>query len=197
MSATPFPQQCDSSSAGIAVAKRALRRQVKAALAALTPNERAIQSQCLMQQVEQLPTFIHAKTVMAFSSLPDEVQTFESLSRWAKSKTVLLPVVSGDDLILRRFEGPQSLRPGAFGILEPVGTDFTDLAAIDVVLVPALAFDTAGHRLGRGRGYYDRFLSQPALVRSSRIGVCYPCQLVQAVPTEAHDLPVAKVIATL
>ena len=77
--------------------------------------------------------------------------------------------------------------------MEPAGPPFTDYHSISVALVPGMAFDAAGHRLGRGRGYYDRFLSaHPPLYK---IGVCFPFQRVAEVPSEEHDVAMNEVIA--
>ena len=75
--------------------------------------------------------------------------------------------------------------------MEPTGEPFTDYEQIDIVLVPGMAFDAAGHRLGRGRGYYDRFLIQTAC---RKIGVCFPFQRVAEVPTDDHDVMMDEVI---
>ena len=85
------------------------------------------------------------------------------------------------------------LQEGAFHILEPVGEPFTDYDQIDVALVPGMAFDAAGHRLGRGKGYYDRFLA--AHPHLHKIGVCFPFQRVAEVPSEAHDIIMDEVIS--
>ena len=80
----------------------------------------------------------------------------------------------------------QDLQAGAFGILEPTGKLFTDYEKIDVVVVPGMAFDKEGHRLGRGKGYYDRFLAK--IRNTYKIGLCFPWQLVDNVPTDEHDI---------
>ena len=76
--------------------------------------------------------------------------------------------------------------------MEPVGEPFTAFDQIDVALVPGMAFDAAGHRLGRGRGYYDRFLAAHPQLHT--IGVCFPFQRVADVPSEAHDIMINEVI---
>ena len=130
----------------------------------------------------------HFNTIMAYWPLPDEVD-IRPLIQWlvGQGRTVVLPKVTGDETMeLRRYTSQADLAEGAFHILEPVGEPFTDYDQIDVVLVPGMAFDAAGHRLGRGRGYYDRFLSShlsPLLV-----GVCFPFQRVAEVPTEDYDV---------
>ncbi len=130
--------------------------------------------------------FFSAKVVLLYCPLADEVWLDESLFvNWDDHK-VLLPKVVGDDLELRIFDGFDSLEKGAFGILEPVGEMFTDYDAVDFVVVPGMAFDKAGHRLGRGKGYYDRLL--PRLRNAYKIGVCFPFQFFDEIPSEPHDV---------
>lgn len=137
-----------------------------------------------------------AQTIMAYYSLPDEVNTHALIDELvAEGKTVLLPKVTGADTMeLRRYTGRADLQEGAYHILEPVGEPFTDLSAIDLILVPGLAFDAAGHRLGRGRGYYDRFLHSKNRPYYVKIGVCFDFQKVDEVPVDAHDIAMDKVV---
>ena len=133
---------------------------------------------------------------MAYYSLPDEVNTHSLIDDLvSEGKTVLLPKVMGvDTMELRRYTGRDDLQEGVYHILEPVGKPFTDYAAIDLILVPGLAFDAAGHRLGRGRGYYDRFLHSRVGFYCVKIGICFDFQKVDEVPVDAFDIPVDKVI---
>jgi 5-formyltetrahydrofolate cyclo-ligase len=137
--------------------------------------------------------------VLLYHSLPDEVDTHQLIgSALQEGKRVLLPVVVGDDLELRFLPTPDALREGAFHILEPTGAPFTDYAAIDLAVIPGVAFTPDGRRLGRGRGYYDRLLAHfPQSLSSSPylIGLCWPFQLLADLPTEPHDLTVHAVIA--
>ena len=93
---------------------------------------------------------------------------------------------------LRRYTGTSSLQPGAYGIMEPVGERFTDYATIDIAVVPGMAFDAQGHRLGRGKGYYDRFLAKVPDVY--KIGLCFSWQMVDEVPSEANDIMMDEVV---
>ena len=136
-----------------------------------------------------------SRVVMAFWPLPDEVDVRPLIDRLvAEGRTVVLPKVTGDETMeLRRYTSQADLSEGAFHILEPVGEPFVDYEQIDVALVPGVAFDAAGHRLGRGRGYYDRFLAEHLVPRTSHlaprlIGVCFPFQRVAVVPVDAHDV---------
>ena len=81
--------------------------------------------------------------------------------------------------------GPEDLTTGSYGIEEPTGELFTDYAAIDFVAVPGVAFDNAGNRLGRGKGYYDRLLPR---LTAFKAGICFPFQLVKEVPAEPFDI---------
>ena len=94
----------------------------------------------------------------------------------------------GDELELRHYTGPQDLVvQGRYNIPEPTGALFTDFAAIELAVIPGMAFDRCHHRLGRGKGYYDRFLSQPALAGVRKVGLCFDFQLLPTIPHEPHD----------
>lgn len=174
----------------------------------LRQQMRQIKRQYNQQQLEELSLPIVARlrerlknvqTVVAYYSLPDEVNTHYLIDDLvAGHKTVLLPKVIDDETMeLRRYNGRQNLKEGVLHLLEPDGEPFTDYSRIDIMLVPGLAFDAAGHRLGRGRGYYDRFLSSLITYHSSfvtSIGVCFDFQKVPEVPTDVHDVPVDEVI---
>ena len=140
------------------------------------------------------PYLQDAKTVMAYWPLPDEVDIRCLLDELvAQGKTVLLPKVLSDDTMeLRRYTSQADLQEGAFHILEPVGESYTAIDEIDIALIPGMAFDAALHRLGRGRGYYDRFLTAHPGVQ--KLGVCFPFQRVAEVPVDAHDVKMNAII---
>lgn len=149
------------------------------------------QSPCEVLLLEKLHLY---KVIMLYSALPDEVPTQTLMAALvAQGKTVLLPrVINEKDMELRRYTGSQDLQAGAYGIMEPTGERFTDNKAIDVAIVPGMAFDTEGHRLGRGKGYYDRFLSHvPYLYK---IGLCFSWQIVDCVPCDEHDIVMDEII---
>jgi len=142
----------------------------------------------------QHPRIIDSRTILAYSALPDEVPTQALLDLLVKQgKTVLLPrVISDTDMELRRYTGRHDLQLGAYGILEPTGELFTVYDTIDVAIVPGMAFDAERHRLGRGKGYYDRFLARvPYLYK---IGLCFSWQMVDKVPHDKHDIVMDEVI---
>ena len=175
--------------------KQQLRATIKAMkLSRLSPEYRAETALCLTQAVEKHPAFAAANTVMLYHALPDEPDTHPLLEKYAASKTIVLPCVEGDDIVPRVYRGEQDLRIGVYGIAEPIGPVFEVLPAISFILVPGVAFDAAGHRLGRGKGYYDRFLSAlPA--RPYLLGTCFAWQKIPHVPAEPHDALMDAVLA--
>ena len=148
----------------------------------------------IIDSLKQHPRLTQAQTVLLYSALPDEVPTQELIDHLVEQgKMVLLPrVVSDTDMELRKYTGQHDLQKGAYGIMEPAGELFTDYAAIDVAIVPGMAFDSAGHRLGRGKGYYDRFLSRVPNIY--KIGLCFSWQIVDSVPSDAHDVRMDMII---
>ena len=174
--------------------KQELHKQIRAAKKAVPFCEKLTRSRDIMSKVEGIARFRDAKVVLLYWSMEDEVQTHEFVEKWHKEKTLLLPCVDGDDLILRQYTGPECMRTGEqFGIGEPTGEEFTDLESVDVIVVPGVAFDKAGHRMGRGRGFYDRLLKETP--NAYKIGVAFEFQMVENVPVEPHDVMMDCVVS--
>lgn len=174
--------------------KQALRKLIRHEKQLLSTEELSCQSEIVNQRLLAHPRLTAASVVMMYWSLPDEVCTHAAVEAVAAAgKTVALPVVVGDGLMqLRRYTGSASLKAGAYGIMEPQSEPFTAIGSIDLVVVPGMAFDPQGHRLGRGKGYYDRFLA--AIPSVYKIGVCFDFQKVSHVPTSSNDIPVDEVL---
>lgn len=172
--------------------KKQLRRYVKELKTELDANTVLCSSNRIFAEIELLPEFKAAKTIMAYWSLPDEVQTHSFIGKWYMSKKILLPLVVENDLELRVFSGMDCLeaRP-PFGILEPVNGAKASISEIDMVIVPGVAFDLNGNRMGRGKGYYDRLLKQKNIYK---VGVCFAFQVVEHVPINTYDIPMDKII---
>ena len=171
--------------------KQELRRQIRRQKQLHAGDD----SVTIIDKLKKHPRLACARTILLYSALPDEVQTQSLMDELVRQgRSVLLPkVINKTDMELRRYTCPQDLSLGAYGILEPSGERFTDYATIDVAIIPGMAFDREGHRLGRGKGYYDRFLSQ-LTSKTYKIGVCFPWQQVDDVPTDENDIPVDCVI---
>jgi len=169
--------------------KNSVRRFIKAEKAKHAAEMDEL-SEAIIRKLETDADFLQADTVLLYYSLPDEVDTHRLASDYYKKKRILLPVVKGEELELRVFNG--KLVDGTFHIQEPCGAPFYDYDEIELAVIPGMAFDRAGHRLGRGKGYYDRLL--PQLKNTLKIGLCFPFQLVDEVPTEPTDIPMDKII---
>ena len=175
--------------------KRELRQQIRTQKRRLSAAELAVMSEDICSKVLALASWQEAGTLLLYYPLPDEVDVRLLIKdAFESGKKVLLPVVKGDELELHLYEGEASLKEGTFGIMEPTGPLFAPkhYGEIELAVIPGMAFDSAGHRLGRGKGYYDRLL--PNLKDAKLIGICFPFQLLEEVPAEAHDISVCKVI---
>ncbi|MDO4496572.1 MAG: 5-formyltetrahydrofolate cyclo-ligase [Bacteroidales bacterium] len=173
--------------------KLELRKHIRAQFLANTSERHAAWSQLLCQKLIHLETIQKAQVIAAFWPMPDEVDIRPVLHHLSsRGKKILLPKVVNDvEMTWHKFEGEETMLPDSFGILTPTGADFADYGKIDVVLVPGRAFDAQCHRMGRGKGYYDRFLS---LTPAFRIGIGFPYQLVDEVPIDPHDLPMNMIV---
>jgi 5-formyltetrahydrofolate cyclo-ligase len=174
----------------VMLTKVELRRHLLAQRAMLTPAEIAQHSTAIAANVCALPAFCVSHTIMVYMALPQEVQTQQIITQARQvQKRVAVPVVRGQDLVaVALSEAPTQLRRGRFGILEPCGTQtLIHPQEIGCIVVPGVAFDTRGGRLGFGKGYYDRFLGQlPAT--TYRCGLAFGIQVVPCVPQAPHDI---------
>jgi len=150
----------------------------------------------IRDHVLEMPEVTSAGTVAAYYSVGTEPDTHGLIfALWKRGSYVVLPVLLPDgDLDWASYEGPESLAPGPRGVLQPVepvrGTG--TVARADVVLVPALAVDVRGRRLGRGGGSYDRALARVG-PQVPTIALLYDSELLPSVPAEEHDQPVRAV----
>lgn len=171
--------------------KRLLRKKIRAMRLALSDEERNVASAAVFERLEQTAAFQSASRIMMYYSLPDEVSTIDFLRKWCDRKQFFLPRVNGDLLDILPYDDSK-LQSGSFNIEEPVGNDLVDPAVLELIVIPAVAFDRKGNRIGRGKGYYDRFLKS---VNAEKIGVAYHFQLSdEVIETEEHDIPVDMVI---
>lgn len=173
--------------------KNELRKAMRTLNRGMEAGHRAAVSSRIVARVERLPDFARARTVGLYCALPDEPDLSEALVRWSRVKRLVVPRVEGDTMRLFDYD-PQTLVPGAFGILEPgPAARLCPPGEIDLLLIPGVAFSRTGARCGRGKGYYDRYLAQSEF-RGVKIGICYAHQLIAELPTEPHDVRMDGVI---
>jgi 5-formyltetrahydrofolate cyclo-ligase len=166
----------------IADQKQSLRGEARQVLADLPRLRDRSAGMAVLGHLAMWIDWHRARTVAAYCSLPTEPHV---LTPWPERKTVLLPRIEGDRLELHEVSGPEDLVEGKFGIAEPRADTPRAGAEADFILVPGLAFDPQGGRLGRGGGFYDRFL---AGFRGVKVGVCFAELVVDEIPMEAHDI---------
>ena len=135
-----------------------------------------------------------AQTILMYYSLADEVYTHDIITKLVNmNKTVLLPrVIDDENMIICHYKSDKDLNEGAFHIMEPIGEEFTDYNKIELCIVPGMSFDSNNNRLGRGKGYYDRFLAK--VPNSYKIGVCFDFQKLKEIPSGKYDINVDEVI---
>lgn len=170
--------------------KKELRQQLRAELEALPPRERLRLSNLVCERFLALPEYASARTILLFLSMQTEVDTSTiALRAWTDRRRVLAPKVSWEQKRMQPVE-ISSLTSGValdpMGIREPIEGPPTPVREIDLVIVPGLAFDAEGNRLGRGRGFYDRFLANPDF-RGVSCAIAFEMQVVAAVPHDEND----------
>ena len=174
--------------------KQELRRYMREQKGLHGRDELDGMSRSVIAKLFENQQFAEAQTILMYHSLPDEVCTHEAIKELVgMGKTVLLPrVVSDTEMTIHRYSSDNDLQISSLGILEPSGEVVDDYEKIDVAVVPGMAFDKEGNRLGRGKGYYDRFLCATPYIYI--IGICFPFQLVEHVPTDENDRRMNTVI---
>ena len=178
--------------------KKMLRKRILAVRDALPPERIRELSDRICELALQLQAIRDSAVLMAFLSFGSEVST-DAIIQWAwrQGKGIYVPLCRPGERRIDpyRIESFGDVEPGHFGIREPKPHRQTPQAIgdIDAILVPAVAFDRRGYRVGYGGGYYDRFL--PELdPRAVRVGLAFSCQLVDAVPAGTHDIPVDFIV---
>lgn len=179
-------------------AKASLRTELRAILAAFPAEERLRASDRILLQLEALPEWQSARRVMLYAPAPAEpaIDRLWSLNgQRLAGKQVCYPRVTGDGLEVRHVVSPAELQIGRFGLREPnpERTELCDPASLDVMLVPGLAFTKEGVRLGRGGGYFDRFLADLP-ERIVTIGTAFALQMRPTLPEEEHDQRMTRVL---
>lgn len=172
--------------------KKQLRKEVAQHKKQYSAQALAAFSLSAVHRLQNLEDFKSAQTICLYHALPDEINTHEVIEKYYECKNIILPVVVGDDLLLKPYKGIEHTTSGPFGIIEPAQyIEPISPEAIDLIIIPGMAFDRTGNRLGRGRGFYDRLLKT---VKAPRIGICFDFQLFENIPTEPFDMRMNKIV---
>lgn len=170
-----------------------IRRQMIARRRASSQTEKQKASQTISKTLRARPECRKATAICVYVSLPDEVDTTTLLRAFIhQKKTVVVPRVAGKELTLHRIRTLRDLRTGSFGIAEPKRScPEIEKSLVDLFIVPGIAFDRQGFRLGWGKGYYDRLLKG---VKAPKIGLAFASQIVPRLFHKRYDIPMDIVI---
>jgi 5-formyltetrahydrofolate cyclo-ligase len=171
--------------------KASLRIRARVAIGSLSPEARATAAAEIRQRIEGLPEWPEAETVALYAAQAGEPDLHPLLC--APGKVFCFPRMAGEGLEFHRCE-PHELQPGRWKLMEPdAASPVVAPTGIDLMLIPGLAFTRAGARLGRGGGYYDRYLAKVS-TDVIKVGVCFNVQLVEELISEIHDREVDMVV---
>ncbi|MHB8605308.1 MAG: 5-formyltetrahydrofolate cyclo-ligase [Thermoplasmatota archaeon] len=174
--------------------KPTLRRTALARRDALSAAWRASASAAIGSRARALPEFVSASDVAAYVAVKSEVETRGLLAQaLGVGKRVAVPIsdVTAGRLTLARVSSLDALVPGAFGIPEPRAAPAMAPRDVQLVFVPIVGFDEEGHRVGYGRGFFDRLLGE---MRATKVGLAFETQRVERIPEEAHDVPLDIIV---
>lgn len=175
--------------------KDSLRARALLARRSMTTAQRKLKSSLIAERLESTDIFQRAQTILFYYGQEDEVSTADLIGKYLKTKKLFLPrLTSGESFIAVPVGSLDELRPGIFGIKEPPMPEYESEGAVlfDLILVPGVAFDREGRRLGMGRGYYDRFLSGQK--EAKRVGLAFNEQILDEVPKAQYDENVDLII---
>lgn len=170
--------------------KNDIRIRIKAQKALLSNEEKNKAAELAFNFLENHASFILANRILMYHSLADELSTINFIDKWSGRKEFFLPRVNGVNLDILPYS-KSTLRLGAFQIEEPDGDNTVDINQIELIVVPGVAYDRKGNRVGRGKGYYDRLLNN---TKALKVGVAYDFQMVEEIDAEPHDVKVDIVI---
>lgn len=176
----------------IQIAKDKLRKEVSIIKNKLSKEELICKSEEVLSVVEITGVFQNAKSIFIYNSLSDEVNTSSFIQKWIDQKKFYLPVIKEDNLIFREYNASTQLSKSTLGILEPQSDDFFNYKTIDLVVIPGIAFDRKMNRLGRGKGYYDRFLKE---IKAPKMGICFDFQLYDQIPFSDLDVKMDYIVS--
>lgn len=176
------------------VTKRNVRQRCRAAVIALSATERQRASESVVQQILSLPLYQQAQHIALYASDGTEVDLGGLFAAAVfAGKICFFPRVHDEHLVFYAVNNPAELAPGYRGVQEPADTQqILDPSSCDLICVPGVAFDRQGGRLGRGKGFYDRYLPQ---VRGCRLGVSFDVAVVPAIPMESWDVSLDMLVS--
>jgi 5-formyltetrahydrofolate cyclo-ligase len=172
--------------------KEKIRKKERAERQEQNTSEIMEKSHTIMSKLMELDEFKKAENVLFYISFGSEVMTYDAINATLMDgKTVYIPYLNGKDMKFTKINDLSGLRKSHYGALEPVNMDNLTRDVLDLVIVPGMAFDRKGNRIGSGLGFYDRFMRGRNM---KKIAVCFDMQIVDNVYEKEHDVPVDIII---
>ena len=172
--------------------KQELRQDILKKRNNLTSFEIKGKSEKIKQLLFSLPEYKNSKKILYYVSFGSEVNTHNMIKESLKTKKVVVPKIKEQNLILSRIYSFSELSNSSYNILEPVKTKRIDEKKIDLIIVPGIAFDKKGNRIGYGKGYYDKLLKK---LNAKKIALSFEMQLINNIPKQKHDVSVDMIIS--
>lgn len=174
------------------MSKEAIRRTIIAKRTAQAFLQKDKNDKAITRRLKNMPSFKRAKVFFTYLSHTGEVSTDALIKQFFDKKKIVVPVVRNKRIKVCDLKFCGKFKSGKFGIREPKDCVFTDdPESIDVVIIPGIAFDKTGHRIGFGGGYFDRFLKK---IHCTTIGLAYEFQIVEKVPAKKYDVAVDYIV---
>lgn len=172
--------------------KKKVRETISEQKKQYSPEDLMKKSNEVMSVLEITGVFQDAKHILIYNNMSDEVATLDFIKKWENEKKFYLPVTYKDKIVFRAYNSKVVLKESSYGILEPIGDDILDYKFVNLVVIPGVAFDRKMNRMGRGKGYYDKFLTQ---VKAPKVGICFDFQLLDIVPFDDLDVKMDYIVS--
>ena len=173
--------------------KSEIRHKIKELKREICDEQKQKDAVVVFDKITATTEFKAAKSILIYWSSKDELPTQKFIAEWKDKKCILLPIVVGEKMEIKKFTSIEKMKTGFMGILEPY-SDESYCGDPDLILVPGVAFDIKKNRLGRGKGYYDRYFNQS---KAQKWGIGFDLQLLKSIPFNENDVPLDKIFTPL
>ena len=172
--------------------KEELRKEIAILKKTYSAEDLLNMSDEVFSVLEITGNFQEAKNIFIYNSLSDEVSTPSFIQKWKDKKNFFLPAIESDEIVFRPYQENEDYKTSELGIKEPQGANFVNFDKVDMIIVPGVAFDRKMNRMGRGKGYYDRFLPK---LKATKVGICFDFQLFSDIPCNSNDIKMDMLIS--
>lgn len=148
-------------------------------------------SEKILDKLRKEKDFLKAKNILFYLPIKGEVNLTKLTDYIKKDQKIYLPAIKNDEIVIKEFKSSSNLKEGKYLCLEPKHEKISKEEILDLALIPGIAFDKKGNRIGFGKGYYDKLLKK---INCLKIGIAYQFQILKKIPTEKHDQKVNKII---